>query len=54
MLKGYKEIAEMAYDDCVEALKTETDEEVRNGRDFDYCKAGWMANLSEMQRERRT
>lgn len=30
MLKGYKEIAEMAYDDCIEALKTETDEEVRN------------------------
>ena len=30
MLKGYKEIDEMAYDDCIEALKTETDEEVRN------------------------
>ena len=30
MLKGYKEIAEMAYDDCIEALKTETDEEVLN------------------------
>lgn len=30
MLKGYREIAEMAYDDCIEALKTETDEEVRN------------------------
>lgn len=30
MLNGYKEIAEMAYDDCIEALKTETDEEVRN------------------------